>query len=99
MGKMNDPMSQNDLVLSYSDDADSFRKEGRFGSFGGEFGFFNDGGIGRRMEALPDNFHDADASTKVTPDGKVLKNKYEIHKAKGDNFKSFSYSTSNSISW
>lgn len=65
----------------------------------GIFDKFGNDGFRAKMKALPDNFHDADASTKVTPDGKVLKNKYEVHKQKGKNFKSYSYSTSNSITW
>ena len=52
-----------------------------------------------KMKSLPANFHDADASTKITPDGKVHKNKYEVHKEQGKNFKSYSYSTSNSVTW
>jgi len=70
----------------------------------GKFSGFADGGYdaGRfdeHVANLPDNFHDADASTKISPDGKIVKSKYEIHKTKGKNYNGVSYSTSNSVTW
>ena len=89
-----------DVIHRHGDATSGFG--GAASGFGGGSGFGASADaafLESKMKSLPANFHDADASTKITPDGKVHKNKYEVHKEQGKNFKSYSYSTSNSVTW
>lgn len=93
-----------DVIYHRNNDMDMDMND-KFGFAGINRGFAGkDAGFGEKMAPnfpanLPDNFHDADSSTKVTSDGKVINNKYEIHKTKGKDYNGFSYSTSNSVTW